>query len=143
MIWVAYYTLFLFVAVMAWPWTYGVKNRTRLLWLCLGCALLLLPLIVRTKVAFYYGVLGNATIFCWTADTFIGKDDRRARSLVGGAILAFLPVFYGSPVESWRWLKIVLIPSLGYILMAGAMTKLFKKTGGVTGRAGLKIGQSS
>jgi hypothetical protein len=81
MILVAYYALFLFVAVMAWPCTYGLKSWVRLLWLYLGCTLLLLPLVVGTKAAFYYGLLGNATIWSWAADTFMGKNDRRARTL--------------------------------------------------------------
>ena len=100
-----------------WPYTYGTKGRARLAWLLIGIGIVILPMSFPLKITFYYGLLGNATVFFWSADTYMGKEKRRARVLIGGVLVALLPVLWRWPLENW--LGISLVPTLGHLAISG------------------------
>ncbi len=112
-----YYVLSAILAVLVWPYTYGTKGMGRVAWIMLGAVIVLSPLLLGTRVGFYYGLLANFTAFSWTSDTYMGKADRRSRSLVGGFLLALVAVFSGWPTETW--LRVFLVPTVGHVVVSG------------------------
>lgn len=122
---VIYYAVVLLVTIAAWPWTYGTREWTRPAWVSLGLIILFLPAVVPTKAAIYYGLLGNTTVFFWTADTYMGKEDRRIRAFIGAVLLSFLPVLWRWPLESW--LGAFFVPTLGHLLISGVLWGLLNR----------------
>jgi hypothetical protein len=86
---------------------------------------------MELKTAFYYGLLGNVTMFFWSADTFMGKWDRRYRCFWGAALLAPLPILWTWPLDSW--IGVVMVPTLGHALTSGVIWGLTRKYIGKTG----------
>lgn len=124
---VIYYAAVLLVTIAAWPWTYGTREWTRVVWVSVGLMMLVLPAVVPTKAAIYYGLLGNTTVLFWTADTYLGKEDRRFRAFTGAALLPFLPLLWRWPLESR--LGCFLVPTLGHVLISGVVWGLLGRPG--------------
>jgi len=126
-----YYLITLFVALLCWPYTYGAKVWWRIPWVLVGLAIMAFPVFLPLNHAFYYGLLGNFTVFLWSADTYMGKEDRRASVLIGGIVLVLLPASWRWPVESW--LGVCLVPTLGHIIVSGGAWGLLKGLGVIKG----------
>lgn len=81
--------------------------------------MVLSPVVLPPKIGVYYGLLLNSMLLGWTADTFMGKEDRRRRSIVGGSVLAFLPISSHRPVATW--LNAIIFPTVGHLILSGVL----------------------
>lgn len=125
MFFIIYYVIILGAALLCWPYTYGKPGRARPLWITLGVILLTLPVVFPPKAAFYYGLVGNLSMLFWTSDTFMGKEDWRARGLVGGIVLAAVPLLWSRPFEDWP--AALLTPTVGHLVVSGLSTVFIKR----------------
>jgi hypothetical protein len=117
-----YYLLFGFGVLMCWPHTFGTKGWRRLPWLILGIAILGLPLLAPLKTAFYFGLLGNASMWAWASDSHTGREDRRWRGVMAGIALSLAPFVSRGVLE--RWGSLLLVSGLGFLVLAGVFTRL-------------------
>jgi len=86
----AYYLILALIGLLCWDLTYGsAEHRAlRIFWRAVGLVIVVLPIFLPLKTAFYYGLLANSTIFSWSADTWThGADERRGRSIFGAGVL--------------------------------------------------------
>jgi len=114
----AYYLILVGNTAVCWP-CISRDNRTwRITWLCLGLSIASFPWWLPIKVAFYYGLLTNMTIFFWSSDTYMLKGARRLRGIVGGILLGPLPLIVESLKESWA--MTLLVPTFGHLVVSGA-----------------------
>jgi hypothetical protein len=113
---VAYYLILFVNVATCWSCLFQEGKGWRTTWVFVGLAIASLPLWLPPPLAFFYGLLGNVTMFFWSADTFMGKGIRRLRGIVGGLLLFPLPFLIGSVQASWA--KTLLLPTLGHLLVS-------------------------
>jgi len=114
-----YYGVSLFVGALCWPYSYGTRDRTRVLWVALALVVVSLPFLVPLKVAFYYALAGNVSVFFWSADSYMGKLHSRSRGLIGGVVVAMLPLVWRGLLNDWY--AVSLIPTLGHLVVSGVI----------------------
>ncbi len=119
MLFAVYYVIFLFVIALCWPYTLGLRRWARFPWIAIGIAIAVLPIFFPWKQVFYYGLLGDFTIFLWSSDTWMANEDRRPRSLIGGIVLAFVPAAWNWPIDSWS--GVLLVPTVGHVVVSGSI----------------------
>ncbi len=118
----AVYYILLLVGFTGWPPFHVAKGLWRIPWFILGMIVTVLPVLLPLKQAFYYGLIAHFTAILWSADTWMGKEDRRVRGVIGGSLLALLPSSWRWPVESW--LGVLVVPTLGHLLVSGTVWAL-------------------
>ena len=124
-----YYVVLVITGVVAWPHTYGHRGRDRSLWLVVGVVMLLLPLVMPARTGVYYGLTLNTTVFFWAADSHMGPrwgtGSRKWRALVGGTVVALVPLVWWSPMRTW--VMVFLVPTLGHLMISGLATPLVSR----------------
>lgn len=116
--WSTYYLILAANLVICWPCIRDGGPPWRIAWSLLGLLAAALPWWLPTLLAFYYGLLANAALFSWSADTLMGKEIRRLRGVVGGILLLPVPIIFQQMQTSWA--ASLLVPTLGHLVVSGA-----------------------